>query len=1528
MSSKTKAAAKPAAKKKTKAPAAADRIPVTPPVPEPPAPAVQKWLTVRGARHHNLKNIDVAFPLGRFVCVTGVSGSGKSSLVNDILYAAAAAELNLAEIEPGDYDRIDGLEHLDKVIDIDQSPIGRTPRSNPATYTKVFDLIRDLFASMPEAKLRGYPVGRFSFNVSGGRCEACEGNGAERKDMEFLADVWITCPVCEGRRFSRETLEIKYKGRTISEVLDMDVQTALEHFANIPKLAAMLQTLHDVGLDYIKLGQSSTTLSGGEAQRIKLAKELSKRSTGRTLYILDEPTTGLHFADIARLLKVLHGFVDAGNTVVVIEHNLDVVKTADWIIDLGPEGGAGGGRIVCEGTPEQVAACEASPTGRALRAVLPGKGAGGRVQGAGSQGGSVESGHAAEGNGRAAAPSPLTPDPYLRVTGARQHNLKDVSLAIPRGKITVFSGLSGSGKTSLAMDTIYAEGQRRYVESLSSYARQFLGRLQKPAVDHISGLSPAIAIEQKTVGNTPRSTVGTVTEIYDYLRVLFARIGKPHCTECGGPVGSRTVDQIVDAVLTLPEGSRALLLAPLAEPEDRAWDDRLREARKNGFVRARIDGAVVELADGLSLDRKRRHAVELVADRAVIRPDQRGRLADSIEAALAISGGRLTVAPADAGGFAEMRFNQKHSCQTCGTAFEELTPHHFSFNAPLGWCQACDGLGRQSGANPAVVVPHPERSIREGAIAGWKFAGRKPKADGRKPKAEPAAATIEPTLEEIVGAVCRYVGLSMDEPFGGQPPERRHKLLYGTGEDWIDVRPGLSVQFHGLFPAISRAAKLSWAHRSSLSHVVADVECSTCRGGRVRADAAAVRIAGKTIADVCTMPLAEAYEFFRGLKVPARERKVVGEALNELVNRLKFLIDVGLEYLHLHRSAPTLSGGESQRIQLAGRLGSGLTGVLYVLDEPTIGLHPRDTRRLVKALAGLRDLGNTLIMVEHDRDVIAAADHVVDFGPGAGRLGGRVVAEGAPASLARPQGAGAAEAVAQSSPSPQASASGGEGELGESHTARHLAGRDDIPIPAERRPGDGKFLELIGARHNNLQGVDVRFPLGTLTAVTGVSGSGKSSLIGDILRPALARKLHRANVSPAGHDELRGVQHLDKVIDVDQTPLGSTPTSNPATYTGAFDDIRLLFARLPESRERGYKADRFSFNKPGGRCEACEGAGRRKIEMHFLADVWVECEGCRGTRYQSDVLEVRHRGKNISDVLNMTVDDAAALFAETPKIARTLQTLADVGLGYLQLGQPADTLSGGESQRVRLAAELARPSTGRTLYLLDEPTTGLHVEDVRKLLAVLHKLVDLGNTVVVIEHNLDVIKNADWILDMGPEAGAGGGRLVAAGTPEQVAAVAESHTGRALAPVLARSPREAGKPKAAGRDAADGPDGLAELIELLGRLVALPDRERMEYEHTRICRPGVKASEWFLTVLPSVKPAMWLKLRGAFADAQVAGLSAARKLSGGWWEVNVAIHEPADLAAPTLRQLLARCLEGSPKSAAGAGRGRRVEADE
>jgi excinuclease ABC subunit A len=1186
--------------------------------------------------------------------------------------------------------------------------------------------------------------------------------------------------------------------------------------------------------------------------------------------------------------------VDAGNTVVVIEHNLDVVKTADWIIDLGPEGGAGGGRIVCEGTPEQVAACEASPTGRALRAVLhpshsPLEGEG-RGEGSNAD--------------RLPHPSPLSPDPFLRVSGARQHNLKDVSLAIPRGKITVFSGPSGSGKTSLAMDTVYAEGQRRYVESLSSYARQFLGRLQKPAVDHISGLSPAIAIEQKTVGNTPRSTVGTVTEIYDYLRVLFARIGKPHCTECGGPVGSRTVDQIVDAVLTLPEGSRALLLAPLAEPEDRAWDDRLREARKNGFVRARIDGAVTELTDGLSLDRKRRHVVELVADRAVIRPDQRGRLADSIEAALAISGGRLTVAPADAGGFAEMRFNQKHSCQTCGTAFEELTPHHFSFNAPLGWCPACDGLGRQSGANPAVVVPHPERSIREGAIAGWKFAARKPKADARKPKvpAAPAAATIEPSLEEIVGAVCRHVGLSMDEPFDAQPPERRHKLLYGTGEDWIDVRPGLSVQFHGLFPAISRAAKLSWAHRSSLSHVVADVECSACRGGRVRADAAAVRIAGKTIADVCTMPLAEAYGFFRGLKVPARERKVVGEALNELVNRLKFLIDVGLEYLHLHRAAPTLSGGESQRIQLAGRLGSGLTGVLYVLDEPTIGLHPRDTQRLVKALAGLRDLGNTLIMVEHDRDVIAAADHVVDFGPGAGRLGGRVVAEGPPASMASVDG--------------------------ESHTARHLAGRDDIPVPAERRPGDGKFLELIGARHNNLQGVDVRFPLGTLTAVTGVSGSGKSSLIGDILRPALARRLHRANVSPAGHDELRGVQHLDKVIDVDQTPLGSTPTSNPATYTGAFDDIRLLFSRLPESRERGYKADRFSFNKPGGRCEACEGAGRRKIEMHFLADVWVECEGCRGTRYQSDVLEVRHRGKNISDVLNMTVDDAAALFAETPKIARTLQTLADVGLGYLQLGQPADTLSGGESQRVRLAAELARPGTGRTLYLLDEPTTGLHVEDVRKLLAVLHKLVDLGNTVVVIEHNLDVIKNADWILDMGPEAGAGGGRLVAAGTPEQVAAVAESHTGRALAPVLARSPREARKARLEGRDVADGPVGLADLLELLGRLAAMPDPDRMEYEAMRLCRPDAKASDWFLTVLPSVKPAMWLKLRGAFADAQVAGLPAARKLSGDRWEVNVPIHQPADLAAPALKQLLVRCFEGSPKNGAKADRGRRVEADE
>ncbi len=1279
-------------------------------------------LRVVGASHNNLKQIDVEVPLGMFVCVTGVSGSGKSSLVADILAEVLMRDLNRGTGNPGAYERIEGLEHLDKLISIDQSPIGRTPRSNPATYIKLLDEIRDLFTRLPQSKTRGYKAGRFSFNVSGGRCEACEGNGSNRLEMDFLADMWVTCPVCEGRRFNRETLQVQFKGKSIADVLDMDVQQALEHFENVPSVRHKLQTLHDVGLDYLKLGQPSPTLSGGEAQRIKLARELVKKSTGKTLYLLDEPTTGLHFADIRMLLDVLHGFVDAGNTVLVVEHNLDVVKTADWVIDLGPEGGEAGGRLVSAGTPEEIVACSDSHTGRALASVL--------------------NGHAAARHQKKSdlsrRPTPAESTQFIKVQGARQHNLKGIDVEIPRDQITVCCGVSGSGKTSLALDTIYAEGQRRYVESLSAYARQFVNQMQKPQLDHISGLSPSVAIEQKNMGSTPRSTVGTVTEIYDYLRILYARIGRPYCPACDVPIGTQSADEIIDKIQSLEPGTRIYLLAPLAVHVGERYETLWEEISAAGYVRVRIDGQTHSLEQPPAIDRRRKHDVEVVVDRVTVRAGGRSRLADSVESALALGRGVIQVAHVS-DHVPEPKWrrdihSQHYACDRCGRSFEPLTPHSFSFNSSLGWCPSCEGLGTQLGANPAMLLQDPKLSIAGGAIRLF--------------------PTGNAMLARMLAALSSHTGMPLDVPYEQLSARHRRMLLRGLADEWIAVpaetkkgsgtRPAFRFQYKGLYPALEEASRLSPSFRSRSEHLIDEVECSTCAGARLRDDAAAVRLADRTIDQLCRLPLAELLAWLEDWKPTPSQRKVAGELLREIKNRLRFLVDVGLDYLTLSRAAPTLSGGESQRIRLASQVGSGLTGVLYVLDEPTIGLHPRDNRRLLAALQKLRDLGNTLLLVEHDREVVASADQLLDFGPGAGREGGTIVARGTPAQIA----------TAKSSV-----------------TGPYLSRMKSIPIPNRRRSHDG-WLEVVGARHHNLKEIDVAFPLGTLVAVTGVSGSGKSSLVDDVLYGALARHLHRAQTTPGAHEAIRGLEQINKVIRVDQQPLGNTPTSNPATYTGVFELIRTLFAQLPEAKLRGYSPRRFSFNVPGGRCESCEGNGQIRVEMHFLPDVWVECETCRGRRYEPETLAVHYRGHNIAEVLEMPCSGAVELFQNIPKIRRILETLCDVGLGYLTLGQPAPTLSGGEAQRVKLAAELARPDTGNTLYLLDEPTTGLHFDDLVKLLDVLQRLVDLGNTVVVIEHNLDVIKTADWIIDLGPEAGEHGGYVVAAGTPEAIVAPA------------------------------------------------------------------------------------------------------------------------------------------------------------
>ena len=1285
-------------------------------------------LTVCGARHNNLKNIEVSIPLGLFTCVTGVSGSGKSSLVADVLREALARDLNRAKAVPGDHDAILGKEQLDKVIDIDQSPIGRTPRSNPATYVGLFDHIRRLFAQLPESRTRGYQPGRFSFNVRGGRCEACEGHGSVKLEMDFLADVWVECEVCEGARFNQETLRIEFKGKNIAEVLAMDVVEALRHFENIPPIRHILETLRDVGMDYIHLGQPAPTLSGGEAQRVKLAKELCRRDTGRTLYILDEPTTGLHFADIQNLLNILHRLTDDGNTVVVVEHNLEVIKTADHIIDLGPEGGEEGGYIVAEGTPEEVAQAKSCYTGQALNAYFRAH----RRQGLPKH------------KGRRAEASRLDgilgKTKSIAVRGAREHNLKGISAEIPRHQMTVFSGVSGSGKSSLALDTIYAEGQRRYVESLSAYARQFVGQMPKPKVDQVTGLSPAICIEQKQASSSPRSTVGTVTEVHDYLRALYSRIGRQHCPQCREPVAAQTSSQIIERVAREFTGQAVMLLAPVEPKNGEEYKDVLARAERAGFRRARLDGKVVELGADVRIDRRRKHRVEILVDRLNVTRAGRQRLADSAEQALDWSGGVLVVA-AEQG--TDRTCSQRASCRSCGRTFEPLDPKAFSFNHPRGWCTQCEGLGTERGADPRVAAPDGRKSLAEGAVRLW------------------GPVSEWTMLGRMALAVARAGGVATDKPWNALTLKQRNAILYGIGDQWLEA-DGIRFRYKGLFPAIDDLNRRSPLFRRRGGRIIRDLPCRACGGGRLRPEPAAVYVHGKSIVDVCERSLDQALRFFMELDLTPREQEMAGEVVEEIRRRLRFLVDVGLEYVKLDRASRTLSGGESQRIQLAGQIGSGLTGVLYVLDEPTIGLHPRDNARLLRALRNLRDLGNTLILVEHDRDTLEAADHLLDFGPGAGPQGGEIVAAGPRERLTRNR---------------------------RSLTGQFLKGDLTVPVPATRRPAREERVTVVGGRHNNLRDITAEFPLGCFICVTGPSGSGKSSLVHDILYNHLAHELHGARTVAEEHDEITGVELVDKVINIDQSPIGHSPRSDPSTYTGVFDHIRHLFAQLPEARVRGYAARRFSFNARGGRCETCWGIGQRCIEMHFLPDVWVTCEVCDGKRFNRETLEVRYRGKSIADVLQMPIGEALALFENQPRLRRLLQTLDDVGVGYLQLGQSAPTLSGGEAQRVKLARELARPGTGRTVYLLDEPTTGLHVADVKRLLEVLSRLVDAGNTVIVIEHNMEVIKAADWVIDLGPGGGDDGGDLVAWGTPEEVAESTRSATAPFLKDALARSPR-------------------------------------------------------------------------------------------------------------------------------------------
>ncbi len=937
------------------------------------------------------------------------------------------------------------------------------------------------------------------------------------------------------------------------------------------------------------------------------------------------------------------------------------------------------------------------------------------------------------------------------VRGAREHNLQNIDVVLPRNRLVVITGLSGSGKSSLAFDTIYAEGQRRYVESLSAYARQFLEQMQKPDVDSIDGLSPAIAIEQKTTSRNQRSTVGTVTEIYDYLRLLFARVGCPHCHQCGQPIRSQTIQQMVDRIQNWPEGAKVTILAPLIRDRKGEYRKELEDLRKAGFVRARIDGAMRDLDEEIVLEKKLKHTIEVVVDRIVVRVGLQTRLADSLETALKWGGDLVQVdveaaKPTKAAAIESHLFSQKLACVDCGTSLPELSPRFFSFNSPHGACEACSGLGVEWTFDAKLVVPDETLSIAEGAIAPW----------GRRLQ----------LYEPLLRALGVHFGFNLDMPWGKLSAQARRVVLQGTGGDAIEViiRRNRKVKraFDGVLALLDKRFRETESNfsREELDAYRRERPCALCAGSRLKRQAEFVRIGDKSISQVTALSIDEAHEWVDVLELDRQQQEIARLVRKEIKERLGFLRDVGLGYLTLDRGAGTLSGGEGQRIRLATQIGSSLVGVLYVLDEPSIGLHQRDNDRLLATLARLRDLGNTVLVVEHDRDTILAADHVVDMGPGAGRLGGRIVAQGTPREVA---------------------------EHPDSLTGAYLQGRREVAVPEQRRRGNGFNLEVRGARAHNLRGIDVSIPLATLTCVTGVSGSGKSSLVVDTLWTALSRHFYRSREPVGEHDEIRGTELLDKVVDIDQAPIGRTPRSNPATYTGLFQPIRDLFARLPEAQARGYGPGRFSFNVKGGRCEACQGDGLIKIEMHFLPDVYVTCEICSGRRYNRETLEILYKGRSIADVLDMTVEEALGFLHAIPACRVKLSTLHEVGLDYVHLGQSATTLSGGEAQRIKLAKELSRRATGRTLYILDEPTTGMHFEDVRKLLEVLHRLVDGGNTVVVIEHNLDVVKTADFLIDLGPEGGAAGGALVATGTPEDIAACAASYTGQHLRPLLRSS---------------------------------------------------------------------------------------------------------------------------------------------